>query len=283
MISLPSVGQRRAGLPSGTSADSDDSSYVSPSRLNLWLKCPLAYKYRYVDGIRSPTSAALFLGQRVHAGLECYYRHRMLGITTSSEAAVAQMQRSWESEADAQGFKPESVNAEEQLRQQASQLVEYYIDSISDDEPRPLAVEAKIEVPLVDPANGENLGINLLGVCDLVLPSEDGPVVIDFKTASRSGKPLEISHEIQMTCYAYLIREVLGVDESAVQIRSLIKTKVPKIAVYQYVARQDYHFRRLFRVIREYLDYIDRGVYGYRPSWTCNMCDHRDRCSKWRG
>ena len=27
--------------------------YVSPSRLNLWLKCPLAFRARYIDGIIS--------------------------------------------------------------------------------------------------------------------------------------------------------------------------------------------------------------------------------------
>ena len=44
--------------------------YVSVSRLNLWIRCPLAFKLRYLDGIRTRTSPALFLGQRVHHGLE---------------------------------------------------------------------------------------------------------------------------------------------------------------------------------------------------------------------
>ena len=54
--------------------------YISPSRLNLWLKCPLAFKLRYIDGVRSPTTPNLFLGKRVHQGLEIFYRHRQLGI-----------------------------------------------------------------------------------------------------------------------------------------------------------------------------------------------------------
>ena len=54
--------------------------YISPSRLNLWLRCPLAYRLHYVDGIRTPTTPALFCGQRVHDALEVHYRHRQLGI-----------------------------------------------------------------------------------------------------------------------------------------------------------------------------------------------------------
>ena len=42
--------------------------YISPSRLNLWLRCPLAFKFKYVDGTRSPTSPSRFLGKVVHQG-----------------------------------------------------------------------------------------------------------------------------------------------------------------------------------------------------------------------
>lgn len=37
--------------------------YVSISRLNLWLKCPLAFKLRYIDGIEAPPSASQFVGR----------------------------------------------------------------------------------------------------------------------------------------------------------------------------------------------------------------------------
>jgi hypothetical protein len=42
--------------------------YVSPSRLSCWLSCPLKWKFRYLDGIRTPTTASLFVGKAVHAG-----------------------------------------------------------------------------------------------------------------------------------------------------------------------------------------------------------------------
>ena len=54
--------------------------YVSPSRLNLWLRCPLAFRLQYIDGIVPPVSRSLFLGRIVHAGLEWFYRHRQLGV-----------------------------------------------------------------------------------------------------------------------------------------------------------------------------------------------------------
>ncbi|MGE3780785.1 MAG: PD-(D/E)XK nuclease family protein, partial [Pirellulaceae bacterium] len=38
--------------------------YISASRLNLWLRCPLAFRLRYIDGIVTPPTASLFLGQQ---------------------------------------------------------------------------------------------------------------------------------------------------------------------------------------------------------------------------
>jgi hypothetical protein len=40
------------------------------SRLSLWLKCPLAFRLKCIDGIQFRTPAAVFLGKQVHSGLE---------------------------------------------------------------------------------------------------------------------------------------------------------------------------------------------------------------------
>ena len=59
----------------------ETTNYISPRRLKLWLKCPLAYKLHYIDGLVTPTTPSLFLGQVVHRGLQYYYRHRQRGVT----------------------------------------------------------------------------------------------------------------------------------------------------------------------------------------------------------
>jgi len=47
-------------------------AYVSPSRLNCWLSCPRKFAFRYLEGIKTPTTTSLFLGSAVHAGLKCF-------------------------------------------------------------------------------------------------------------------------------------------------------------------------------------------------------------------
>jgi hypothetical protein len=78
-----------------------------------------------------------------------------------------------------------------------------------------------------------------------------------------------------------MVRYVEQRQEAALEIRSLIKTKSPKIEFHRYPARTEAHFRRLFSVIREYLDALDSGKFNFRPGFGCGMCDLRSHCSRW--
>ncbi|MBM4091269.1 MAG: hypothetical protein FJ276_17875 [Planctomycetes bacterium] len=118
----------------------------------------------YRHGIREPTSPALFLGQRVHQGLEVWNRHRQLGAPIDTRAMADQMLSTWDQAVAEAGITFADPAEEESLRRQAVDLVAAYLAAIDCNEPRPLAVETCRESPLVDPATGEDLGTKLLGV-----------------------------------------------------------------------------------------------------------------------
>jgi putative RecB family exonuclease len=258
--------------------------YISPSRLSCWLACPLKFKLRYLEGFRTPTTPALFLGKVVHGGLETLYRHRQLGVMLDTNGLSRRMLESWAATVDEEDMRFENTAREIALQQQAIDLVTAYARQIPIDESRPLAVEVTVDAPLVDPATGEDMGIPLLGIIDLVLNDATGPTIIDFKTSSRSSEPMEIVHEIQLSSYAWIFREMQGSSEAGLEIRSLIKTKTPKVEFHRYPARTKGHISRLFAVIREYLDALDRGRFNYRPGFGCGMCDFRNGpCKVWNG
>jgi hypothetical protein len=225
---------------------------------------------------------SLFVGKAVHAGLEGFYRHRQLGITLEPDDVVARMLNSWAQLVDEETMTFDSTDQEQALRQQTIGLVRAYLAHAPENE-RPLAVEVAAEAPLVDPATGEDLGIPLVGVMDLVLDYERGPLICDFKTSQRSAEPLEILHEIQLSSYAYLFRHNSPLPEAGLEIRSLVKTKAPKVEFHSYAARTDAHLRRFFAVVREYLDALDRGHFNYRPGFGCGMCDFaQTHCRAWQ-
>ena len=257
-------------------------AYISPSRLGKWLSCPLAFRLQYLEGIRQPTTPSLFLGKVVHAGLEAFYRHRHLGVTLEPADVCRRLLELWGPTIDVESMTFESAAAEQALQRQAD-LVTAYLSHAPKDE-KPLAVEVATQAPLVDPLTGEDLGIPLLGVIDLIVGGQGGAVIADFKTSARSSEPLEIFHEIQLSSYSYLFRTLADRMEAGLEIRSLIKTKTPKIEFHSYPARTDAHFRRLFAVIREYLDALDSGRFNYRPGFHCGMCDlAAGHCREWQG
>jgi CRISPR/Cas system-associated exonuclease Cas4 (RecB family) len=258
--------------------------YISASRLNLWLKCPLAFKLRYVEGVRTPATPSQFVGKTVHSALECFYRHRQLDIRLHSTDLVRRLIDSWSEAAVAEAVVFESAADEETSRKQAIDVVTAYLAQVPADEPKPLAVEAALEAPLIDPVSGENLGVPLVGVLDLVLPGHGGPLIADFKTTSRGGEPLEITHEIQLSSYSYLFRHASPEPEGGLEIRNLVKTKTPKVEVHRYAPRTDRHNRRLFAVIRAYFDALDAGRFVFRPGLGCSFCSFLSSdCSAWSG
>lgn len=145
-------------------------------------------------------------------------------------------------------------------------------------------MRSRLEVLPVDPVTGELPEMPIVDFIDLVLHDGKGPVIVNFRTAGRSSARLELAYEIQLAMHALLVREHFGSEESELQIRSLVKTKVPKIETHTFPPRSPEHLRRLFAIIREYHQSLDRGVFHYRPAWTCSMCDLVDlHCRTWSG
>jgi putative RecB family exonuclease len=258
--------------------------YVSPSRLNLWLKCPLAFRFRYVERIPTPTSASLLVGKMVHGALEYFNCQRQAGTTPQVSQVVSHLASLWDESLANDPVAFDSADQEKKFSQQALDLVLAYLAHPLADEPPPLAVERAMEAPLVDPSGGRDLGLPLVGIVDLVVPGPLGAVIVDYKTAARSAAPLATDHEIQLSCYAYLFREEFGSEEGTLEIRKLVKTKVPQIQVHTWPKRSEKDFRRLFAVIRAYLHDLDAGRFYFRPGLGCSFCDFRQTHSRnWQG
>jgi hypothetical protein len=255
-------------------------SYISASRLNLWAKCPLAFRFRYVDNIKLPTNANLFLGQVVHGALEMYYRHRQIGLTPIDDDVDTFVDAAFEQLTEAEQMCWDATDDAIKCRKQAVDLVTMYANEYSGIPETIIAMEASLEAPLVDPSTGEDLGVPLFGIVDLVLSDDlvsDSALLVDFKTAS-SAMLIEQSHAVQLTLYTLLLQNN-GYTHVETEIRQLVKTKTPRICAHRFGQRTEQHTRQFFALCREYLDAIDRNAFNYRPGWSCSMCDYRGLCS----
>ncbi len=93
----------------------------------------------------------------------------------------------WGDAVDQEGISFSDPAKEQALQRQAVDLVAAYVRQMPADEPKPPAMETAVEAPLVDPMTGEDLGLPLVNVMDLVLDGSEGPVIADFKTSARSS------------------------------------------------------------------------------------------------
>ena len=95
---------------------------------------------------------------------------------------------------------------------------------------------------------------------------------------------MEITHEIQLSCYSFLFRQASSLPEEALEIRNLIKTKTPRVENHRYGPRSPAHYQRLFAVIRGYLNALDAGNYVIRPNHLCAACEFQTtHCARWTG
>ena len=135
LLGFESVEQRQGGV----------GNYLSPSRLNCWLRCPLAFRLTYIDGIRQPTTPSLFLGRIVHIALETLYRHRQLGVILGADEIARRLVEGWGQAMDEEGMTFGDSAEEQALQGQAVDLVAAYLRQMPADEPKPLAVEVAVE------------------------------------------------------------------------------------------------------------------------------------------
>ena len=251
--------------------------YVSPSRLSLWLKCPLAFRKRYIDDEKTSPSPALFVGKVVHMVIAHIYRLRSIGQICIVDDLSMLVADAWKMAMETETCYFDDEAQEEKCRYQVLDLVTAYLGSTPIQEETPYAIEKRFEIPLIDPQTGEDFGIPLVGIVDLILQEDGGTIIVDFKTSATSSL-CELQYEIQLTAYSHIVREATEQDELRCEIRQLVKTKTPKVNVYRFPARSDEHFTRFFNLVREYLDALDKGVFNFRPGWACSMCEHYGTC-----
>jgi ATP-dependent exoDNAse (exonuclease V) beta subunit len=64
--------------------------------------------------------------------------------------------------------------------------------------------------------------VTIIGIVDLLLETKNGITLVDFKTSASATAMCELQHELQLTAYSYIVREVFGCAEEALEIRQLV-------------------------------------------------------------
>lgn len=248
---------------------------LSPTRVNAFTDCPLAFRLRTIDRLPEPPSPHAVKGTLVHAALEGLIWHHPAGQRTPA-AAAAELEAAWaRSSQGAEMAALELTEAEaDELRRDAGALVERYFELEDPDQVRAVGVELMLE--------GEVDGVQLRGIIDRLDLTDDGElVVIDYKTGRAPSARYEQSRLVGVQLYALLCQQVLGklpVEVRLLHLRDPVV--ISAVPTEQAIRAQRQRTTAVWRAIERACEHVD---FRPRPSGLCAYCNFQAWCPSYGG
>jgi putative RecB family exonuclease len=252
-----------------------DRDHLSYSSISKYTTCARQWRYKYIDNLPDPPSAALKLGSAVHAVIEELITDRTEQLSAASPATLF-AERWGEALADAtvrwNSDLPEAIG-NEGLRLVTSGVV---LDVINKLEPMMVKTKAAIEERVELHVPG--VPVPIVGFIDMI--GADG-VPHDFKTSAFSWNAEKAQAETQPLFYLAALNQAGRVDHGY-RFRHvvLVKTKTPQAAVIESQHRPGEMFW-LFEMIADVWKGIQAGHFPPSPgAWSCTpkYCNAWDVC-----
>ncbi len=250
--------------------------HISVSQINLYLMCPLKYRYQYIDELPRPFKAAeLALGSAIHSVIEWWHKEQQQGFIHEWQDVAAIFAADMNAQAvDEIRFK--NGGDLESIIDKGKELLAVYVKEYKGGAPK--AVEQSFRVPLVDLETGERLELPMDGYFDLL---EEGDVVVELKTAAKVYDLTTLTQHLQLTAYAYAF-SWLRKREPSLRMDILTKTKKPQL--HSFVVFRDQNDKvRFFHLAKRVIEGIKARQFYPNAGWQCPNCEYFENCQKWRG
>nr|WP_261765503.1 PD-(D/E)XK nuclease family protein [Actinotalea fermentans] len=248
---------------------------LSPSRANDFMQCPLLFRFRVVDKLPEPPSAAAVRGTLVHAVLERLF-DAPAGARTL-EAARALLPDAWEAilaeRPDCAGLVAES--GDDQWFADAESLLARYFTLEDPNRLQPAERELVVRTELDD-------GLELRGVVDRLDVAPDGAMrVVDYKTGRSPAPGFESSALFQMRFYALVLARLRGRMPAMLQLVYLGDGTVLRHQPTEgELTAVEQRIRAVWSGIRTA---AETGRWEPRASALCGYCAHQALCPLFGG
>jgi DNA helicase-2/ATP-dependent DNA helicase PcrA len=237
----------------------DGALSLSASDLDLYLTCPLKYKFARVFGIPQEPTINQRFGILIHNVLERFHRETGEGADRSLERLMDLFEAGWRRS----GFG--ASDDELQFRDRAREAMRLYWERESDAEGEPVWLERKFDVRI-----GEH---QVRGRVDRVdrLPGGEYEL-IDYKTGERKSEA-DLESDLQLALYRLAAREAWGLEARSGSYYYVLEAE--KVAA---PSKPD-DSERVERTVLQVGDGILGQDFEPRPSPTvCSWCDYRLIC-----
>lgn len=251
--------------------------HLSSSQINLYLQCSLKYKFQYIDQIPRPFKpSGIALGSTIHSALSWFHKERMIGNGVSLERLYKIFDADWYSQKTDGEIRYRDREEEMKLVVMAKEMLGlYFHDPIKEIK----GVEVPFVLPLLNPANGEDLGINLEGIIDLI---EKDNTIVEFKTSTQRIDPQDLSDHLQLTAYSYAFEMLYQIPPKLLKVVNFVKSKKPRINVFE-TKRNKADYQRFFYLAKQVLKGIRSQVFFPSSGFWCKDCEYEEHCKAWEG
>ena len=257
---------------------------LSYSQITQFEKCPLSYRYRYVDRLPTKPSPHLSFGITLHSALEQFYRQHI--YERPREAQVAWVRdyvlENWHED----GF----VNAShEEIEEWQRKGIEALDRFLRDDDVAlntPIALEEWFEIPF-DNSTERFILVGKIDRIDVVGPGPDTLRVIDYKTNKDVPPQWRLQQDRQLAIY-----------HLACERDALDKVDLPRLPItvtfYYLMPGQSVSFqldrdaltkteRYVIDAYRAIGEALDSGRFEPTPGPLCPYCDYYELCPLFGG
>jgi putative RecB family exonuclease len=259
--------------------------HVSFTQIDQYLRCPLKYRFTYVDRLDPEfVPAALAFGSGIHGAVAFFLRGVQRGQPPSLGDVQGYFESTWNLEVQHRPIRFGEKDTRESLLDLATRMLAVF-HAQREPGAEVVAVEQPFDVPLIDQETGELVDRNLVGSLDLVERDAEGRlVVVDLKTSARRYTDLQVEASLQLSVYSYATAMNGLADQEDLRLRFDVLTKTRQPELHRYWTRRDRAASvRLFHLVAEVLSAVQAGVFVPNPGWQCRDCPYRDRCWAWGG
>lgn len=251
-------------------------THTSYSRVSAYLRCGLAYKFKYLMGLEQEFQPApLIFGVAIHRAVELFFRSKMTGKSAPTlNELYSTFQLAWEDQAknspEIRFKEGEDAHTQSDL---AKRMLAAFLDYTADRVFNVLAVEQRFSVALTPGMPP------LVAFVDLIegLPNGGEICITDIKTAAKRYSETSAFDSLQLAAYA-AIAKALG-HEGVVQVKYLVitKAKVPAIQTLAAVL-DDPDIHRFVKIAQAVHDAAEKEAFVPNPGWQCGSCQWQGAC-----
>ena len=247
---------------------------LSPSRVESFLSCPLAFRFASIEKLPEPPSVHTTRGSLVHRALELLFMRAAAGRTIETAiVALGEAIEEYRTDPDFVDLHLTDTEAEV-FFDECLQLVHGYFRMEDPQAICEIGLELRLEAPVGD--------LTLRGIIDRLELDADGELVVtDYKTGRAPGANWEQKSLSGVHFYSFLCEALFGRRPAKIRLMYL-KTgetieATPSAQSVRFVTT------RTQAVLKAVEKACTTGSFQARPSSLCNSCAFKQWCPAFGG